>query len=386
MITKRIRQLEPSPTFELAAKAKKLKAEGVSVVDMALGEPDFITPKNVREAAIKSIHEGFTHYTATQGSELLRNAVAKKLLSENGVSYNKKEVVIGVGSKQLLYNAFQVLCSSGDEVLVSVPTWSTYIEQIKLSSAKPVLLRIEPPFKLESSDLIDKISPRTKIILLNSPSNPTGAVIEKEELEKIAEIAFEKNIYIISDEIYEKLIYEGEHVSIASFSNEIKERTLTIGGFSKAHAMTGWRVGYAAGAEEIIRAMISLQGQTTSNTCSVSQMAALEAVEGSQESVKSMLIEYGKRRDFADCQLSQVEEITYTKPEGAFYFFVNIKNMLGSKYKSSSEWCEHLLEKEAVAVVPGEAFLYPGYFRFSLTNSLENISEAIKRIKRFIRS
>ncbi|OGM13761.1 hypothetical protein A3A76_02915 [Candidatus Woesebacteria bacterium RIFCSPLOWO2_01_FULL_39_23] len=384
MVTKNIGKIEPSPTLELAAKAKQLQSAGVSVIDLSLGEPDTITPEHIRRAAILSIKKGFTHYTNTAGVLELREAITKKLLTENKVKYTPKEVVIGVGSKQLLYHAFQVLCEKGDEVLLPVPTWSTYFEQIKLSKATPVLVRLKPPFKLKASDLLEKTTSKTKVILLNTPSNPTGAVIEKKELEKIADIAVKKNIFVISDEIYEKILYSGKHYSIVSFGHDIKQQTITINGFSKAYAMTGWRVGYAAGPEEIIESMVALQSQTTSNTSSISQMAALAAINGPQKSVHLMLKDLKRRRDIILKLLFEIDGLFITRPEGAFYLFVGIEKLLNKKYPTSSIWCTKLLEEKGVALVPGEAFLYPRYFRLSFTNSITNISEAVSRIKSFI--
>jgi len=384
MLAQRIKNLKSSATLELAAKVRELEKAGVSVIDLTLGEPDFCTPGNIRKAAIRSIKDGFTHYTLVAGISELREAIAKKLLIENKVSFTPQEIVVGVGSKQLLYHAFQVLCAPGDEVLIPIPTWSTYLEQIKLSGATSVLVRLKPPFKLKASDLLKGISSKTKAILLNSPSNPTGAVIEKEELEKIADLAIKKDIFVISDEIYEKILYTGKHYSIASFGHDIKQRTITINGLSKAYAMTGWRVGYAAGQEEIIESMVALQSQTTSNTSSVSQMAALAAIKGSQRPVLLMLKEFRKRRDFIFKILSEINGLSISLPEGAFYLFVGIEKLLNKKYPTSAIWCTQLLKEKGVALVPGEAFLYPGYFRLSFTNSIANISEAVNRIKSFV--
>ncbi|MEK7120120.1 MAG: pyridoxal phosphate-dependent aminotransferase, partial [Patescibacteria group bacterium] len=286
MISKHIQQLKQSPTLGLDAKVRQLQAEGVLVVNLGLGEPDFITPWHIRRVAIAAIKAGFTHYTITAGIPELREAICKKLLEENGVSCHPSEIVVGVGTKQLLYHAFQVLCEEGDEVIIPIPTWSTYIEQIKLSGATPVLISIESPFRLTAEDLEKRITPKTKVILLNSPSNPTGAVIEKKQLIRIAKLAVEKSIFVISDEIYEKITFGKKHHSIASLGKKIKQLTVTINGFSKSYAMTGWRIGYAAGPKEIIEAMVSLQSQTTSNTSSISQKAALAALTGSQESVE----------------------------------------------------------------------------------------------------
>ncbi len=384
MISKRIRQLKPSPTLSLDFKVKQLQAAGASVVNLGLGEPDFSTPIHVQKAAIAAIKAGFTHYTATAGIFELRKAICKKLLQENRISYHPSEIAVGVGSKQLLYNAFQVLCEKGDEVIVPVPTWSTYIEQIKLSEAKPVFVYLKEPFALTVEDLKKQITPKTKAIILNSPSNPTGAIIDKEQLIKIARLAVKNNIFIISDEIYEKIIFNKGHCSIASLGEKISNLTITINGFSKSHAMTGWRVGYAAGPKKIIEAMISLQTQTTSNTSSISQKAALAALIGSDNPVKYMVSEFKKRRSYLIKEFLKIKEISFIPPQGAFYFFINIKKLLDKRFKNSEEWCQNLLEKEGVSVVPGEAFMYPGYFRISFAAPMKNLKEGIKRIKNFV--
>ena len=385
VISKRIQQLNPSPTLGLDAKVKRLQAEGIFVVNLGLGEPDFVTPWYIRRAAIAAIKAGFTHYTVTAGIPELREAICKKLLKENGVSCHPSEIVVGVGTKQLLYHAFQVLCEEGDEVIVPIPTWSTYIEQIKLSGATPALVFLKPPFRLTAEDLKKRITPKTKVILLNSPSNPTGAVIEKEQLIKIAKLAVEKSIFVISDEIYEKITFGKKHHSIASLGKKIKQLIVTINGFSKSYAMTGWRIGYAAGPKEIIEAMVSLQSQTTSNTSSIAQKAALAALVGPQEPVELMRLGFEKRRGYLIRELSKIKEVSFVPPDGAFYFFVGIKQLLGRQFRSSKEWCQKLLEEEKVAVVPGEAFMYPGYFRLSLATSMEHLKEGVKRIKSFIK-
>lgn len=383
MISFRIKQLSPSPTLALDAKVKQMQRGGVLVINLGIGEPDFETPSNIKRAAIKAIKDGFTHYTETSGILELRKRIAEKLERDNQISYDPAEIVVGCGSKQLLYSAFQVLCEEGDEVLLSIPTWTTYIEQIKLAGGKPKLIKLFPPFKLTASHILKNMSSKTKIILINSPANPTGAVIDQKELEKIAEIAVKHKVWVISDEIYEKITFGKKHTSIGSLNKEIQERTITINGFSKAYAMTGWRVGCAAGPKEVISAMGSLQSQVTSNTSSISQMAAIEAISGKQDSVEKMRREFLKRRRFLISALSKIHGLSFIEPEGAFYFFVSIKKILGRKLKTSGSWCESLLNKEQVAVVPGEAFLYPGYFRLSFAAGFKDLSESIKRIKRF---
>lgn len=385
MISKRIRQLKPSPTLGLYTKVRQLQAEGIFVVNLGLGEPDFITPWQIRRAAITAIKRGFTHYTATAGILELREAIGKKLSEENGISYQPSEIAVGVGTKQLLYHAFQVLCEAGDEVIVPVPTWSTYIEQIKLSGAIPVLVSLKPPFRLTVEDVKKRITLKTKVILVNSPANPTGAMIERKQLIKIAKLAVAKGIFVIVDEIYEKIIFGKKHHSLASLGKPIKALTVTINGFSKSYAMTGWRIGYAAGPKEIIDAMISLQGQTTSNTSSIAQKAALAALTDSQSSVELMRLEFERRRGYLVRELLKIKKFSFVPPDGAFYFFVSIKQLLGERFRSSEAWCRKLLEEEKVAVVPGEAFMYPGYFRLSFAASLPDIKEGVKRIRNFIK-
>jgi aspartate aminotransferase len=384
MVSKRIQKLQPSPTLSLDAQVKQLQSEGQHIINLGLGEPDFTTPLQIRKAAITAIENGFTHYTITAGILPLREAICKKLLEDNNVQYAPSEIVVGVGTKQLLYHAFQVLCNEGDEVVVHLPTWSTYIEQIKLSGAIPVVIPLQSPFVLTANDVAKKITKKTKVILLNSPANPTGAMMEKNELKKIAKLATQKRIYVVSDEIYEKISFGKRHTSIASLGKEIKKLTITINGFSKSYAMTGWRIGYAAGPQEIISAMISLQTQTTSGTSSISQKAAIRALSSSQKPLENMRREFEKRRGYLTKELSKIKGISFTSPEGAFYFFVDISQLLKGQLKSSQQWCQKLLEEEQVSVVPGEAFLHPNCFRLSFATSMEDIQKGVKKIINFI--
>lgn len=386
MLTKRIKQLQPSQTIALDTKAKQMQATGINIINLTAGEPNFSTPDNICRAAKQAIDDGHTHYLPNAGIEKLRLAITQKLKRDNNLKYTPDEVVVGVGTKQILYSAFQVLCENGDEVIVPTPTWSTYIEQIKLAGGKPIIINLSPPFKLKSTDLAKYLTKKTKIIVLNSPCNPTGAVIEKKELIKIARLAVKNKIYIIADEIYEKIIYEKKHYSIASLLPEAKNYILTVNGFSKAYAMTGWRIGYAVGSKEIIQGMITLATQTTSGTASISQYAALEALNGSQKPVQKMVSEFKKRRDYLYKSLKKTKMLDTMKPEGAFYLFLNVKRMLGKKYPTATAWAEALLEKENVAVVPGEAFYAPGYIRISYATDLKTLSIGIKKIKRFIKN
>ena len=378
--------MKSSPILDLNAEVSRLKKSGVSVVDLTLGEPDFRTPKHIGEAAKEAIDKGYTHYTPAAGILPLREAIAKKLLEDNGISYTPEEIAVGVGTKHILYNIFQVLCEKGDEVVIPTPTWATYIEQVKLAEATPKLFPLKAPFKLTASELKKHLFLKTKVIVLNSPGNPTGAVIEKEELEKIARLAVREGIFVISDEIYEKILYQRRHVSIASLGEDIKKLTLTVNGFSKSYAMTGWRVGYAAGPKEIIGRLSALNGQTTSGTSSISQWAALAAASGSQESVKKMTAEFRKRKDFVFDAFSNMEGISVSNPEGAFYLFPSIQKLLGEKYKTSAEWAQALLQKAGVAVIPGEAFLSSGHIRVSYAASMDDLKEAVIRINKFLKN
>ena len=386
MFSKRITNLKSSPILDLNAEVVRLQAAGVSVINLTMGEPDFGTPKHIGEAAKKAINKGYTHYTPAAGILPLREAIAKKLLKDNGLVYSPSEISVGVGTKQILHNIFQVLCEKGDEVVIPTPTWATYVEQVKLADATPKTFPLQSPFKLTAAELEKHLSLKTKALILNGPSNPTGAVIEKEELEKIARLAVQKGIFVISDEIYEKILYGGQHCSIASLGEDIKNLTLTVNGFSKAYAMTGWRVGYVAGPKEIITRLNALSGQTTSGTSSVSQWAALAAASGSEDCVRKMTAEFRKRKDFIFEAFSGMKGISLSSPEGAFYLFSDIQKLLGGKYKTSAEWAHALLQRAGVAVIPGEAFLCSGHVRVSYAASMKDLKEAVGRIEKFLKS
>lgn len=383
-LSRRIKELKSSPTLAFDAKVKRMKKEGIDVVNLTAGEPDFSTPDFIKTAAKAAIDDNFSYYTPVSGYEDLRAAIAQKLLLENNIKYDPTEIIVGVGSKQILYLAFQALCEKGDEVIIPIPTWSTYIEQVKLTGAKPVLVKLNSPFKLKAQDIQKHLTAKTKAILFNSPSNPTGAVIDKKELMVIADLAVKKNIFIITDEVYEKIIFQGKHVSIASLNSKIKEQTMTINGFSKAYAMTGWRVGYGAGPKKVIDVMSALTSQMTSSTSSISQRAALAALSCPKKEIDKMVGEFKKRREFVAEELAKIVQISFTKPEGAFYFFINIKKLLGRKYKTSDDWTITLLEKGKVGLIPGDAFCYPGYVRMSFAASINNLKKGLERIKKFI--
>lgn len=383
-LAKRITTLTPSPTISLDTKVKALKEQGHSIINLGVGEPDFETPSHIKKAAQEALEKGFTKYAAPQGIEELRNAISDKFQRDNNITYDPSEIIVGAGSKQLLYSAFQALCEKDDEVIIPTPTWLTFVEQVKLAEGKPVLVELKPPFKLTAEAVKKALTKKTKIILLNSPSNPTGAMIDPSELEKIADLVVKHKLWVISDEIYEKLIYTQRHISIASLNEEIKARTITMNGFSKSYAMTGWRIGFAGGPKEVISAMAGLQSQTVGNIPVFLQKAAITALTAEQTSVMDMHQEFAKRRDFIIRSCLEIKGLSFTDPEGAFYFFISIEELLGKKYNTAAEWCEALLEQENVAVVPGEAFLYPGYFRLSFAASMDDLEKAVEKIKNFI--
>ncbi len=390
-LTERTKRLSPSMTLAISAMYKELVREGKDAINFSVGEPDFNTPEHICEAAIDAINDGFTRYTTASGIPELKEAICKKLKEENDLDYTPKNIIVGTGAKQPLFNAFLALCEEGDEVLVPSPYWVSYSEMIKVTDATPVYIDSaeENDFKVKIEDLEAAITPNTKCLIFNSPSNPTGTVYTREELSAIADLAVKHDFYIISDEIYEKLIYDGEHVSLASFNDEVKKLTVVINGMSKAYAMTGWRIGYAAASEEIIGAMNKLQGHSTSNPTSFVQKGALAALEGSDESVDAMREQFVKRRDFMVETINNIPNISCRKPGGAFYVMMNIKELMGEEIKgkiinNSMDFALHLLETAHVATVPGSAFGIEGFVRLSYAASMEEIAEGLNRIKEFV--
>jgi aspartate aminotransferase len=390
-LTERTKRLSPSMTLAISAMYKDLVREGKDAINFSVGEPDFDTPEHICKAAIDAINDGFTRYTTASGIPELKEAICKKLKVENDLEYTPKNIIVGTGAKQPLFNAFLALCEEGDEVLVPSPYWVSYSEMIKVTDATPVYIECteENDFKVNIEDLEAAITPNTKCMIFNSPSNPTGTVYTREELKAIADLAVKHDFYVISDEIYEKLIYEGEHVSIASFNDEIKNLTVVINGMSKAYAMTGWRIGYAAASEEIIGAMNKLQGHSTSNPTSFVQKGALAALEGSDESVDAMREQFLKRRDFMVETINNIPNISCLKPGGAFYVMMNIQDLIGKELKgkvinNSMDFALHLLETSYVATVPGSAFGVEGFVRLSYAASMEEIAEGLKRIEEFV--
>jgi len=391
-ISKRVAQISPSATLAITAKAKQMKAEGIDVVGFGAGEPDFDTPDHIKEAAKKALDEGFTKYTPASGTAELKEAICKKFKNDNNLDYTPQEIIVSCGAKHSIYNVIIALCSEGDEVILPSPYWVSYPEMIKAAGATPVILKAtqKSNFKVLPLQLIDAITPKTKLLILNSPSNPTGMLYTKDELQTISQILVEKGIFCISDEIYEEIIYDGQkHISIASLGSEIKELTIVVNGVSKAYSMTGWRIGYAAGRKDIIKAMSNLQSHSTSNPTSIAQKAALAALEGSREPIGAMVTEFKKRRDYIIERLNSINGISCLKTQGAFYVFPDVSELFGKSFngkeiKDSMSLTEALLDEANVAVVPGSAFGSDANLRLSYAISMENIKEGLNRIEKFV--
>jgi len=388
IISDSLKRIKPSPTIAVSQKARELRAAGKDVIGLGAGEPDFDTPKNIKNAAIKAIKRGDTKYTAVDGTPALKNAIIKKFKKENNLKYSSEEITVGTGGKQVLYNAFMATLNKGDEVIIPAPFWVSYPDMVMLAGGKPKIIKCSEldNFKLTPKKLKKAISKKTKWLILNSPSNPTGASYTRSEIVKLSKVlAKYKKIYILSDDIYEHISYDkSKYFTIAQISN-LKNRTLTMNGVSKSYAMTGWRIGYAGGPKEIITAIRKIQSQSTSNPSSVSQAAAVEALNGTQKFIKVRSKEFKKRRDFVVNSLNKIKGINCLNPNGAFYVFPSCKKLLGkkTKLKTDSEFVKKLLEKSNVAVVQGSAFGLPGYFRISYATSMQKLKVAMERIKSF---
>jgi len=385
--------IEPSITLDIAAKANIMKEKGIDIINFSIGEPDFNTPENIQEEGINAIRNGKTKYTASSGINDLKLAFAKKLKEDNSLDYGPSNILISNGGKHSIYNALLALLNPGDEVIISTPCWVSYIEMIKLCDGVPIVVETEEKndFKFCIEELDKVKTEKTKAIIINSPNNPTGYIFNRDELKKIAEWCVSNNIYVISDELYEKLIYdESKHISIASLNPEIKKLTITIMGMSKSYAMTGWRIGFAAAEQEIIKVMTSIQSHTTANASSISQYASVEGLLGDQSSIEKMRQEYDKRRKYIVEQVNNIQGLSCREPKGAFYIMVNIselfgKILMGIEIKNSLEVTEFLLEKANVAVVPGIAFGDDNFIRLSYATSMENIIKGIKRINKVLK-
>ncbi|MBX4259017.1 pyridoxal phosphate-dependent aminotransferase [Clostridium estertheticum] len=392
VLSKKAGKISTSLTLDITAKAKKMKADGIDVIGFGAGEPDFNTPKNIREAAIKAINEGMTKYTAASGIIELKQAIIKKLKKDNSLNYITDQIIVSTGAKQCLANVLQAILNPGDEVIIGAPYWVSYPELVKLADGVPVFVETEESnkFKLTITNLNRAITSKSKAIILNSPNNPTGTVYSREELMNIAEFAKINNLIIISDEIYEKLLYaDNDHISIASLSEDAYLRTIVINGLSKAYAMTGWRVGYAAGSKEIIALMSNIQSHITSNPNSIAQYASVEALSGEQDDMHSMIEQFKLRRNYMVKRINSINNLSCIEPEGAFYVMVNISNIFnklidGKVIKDSISFSKLLLEKEKVAVIPGIAFGAENFIRLSYATSMENIKQGLDRIESFV--
>ncbi len=380
--------ITPSQTLAVDALAKKMKAAGVDVIGFGAGEPDFDTPEHIKKAAEEALEKGFTKYTASSGIDELRKVICEKLRRDNSLDYLPEEILVSCGTKHSLWNVFQVIVEEGDEVIVPSPYWVSYAEQIKLCGGKPVFVetREASGFSIDPEVAGKKISGKTKAIVINSPNNPTGAVYGRNELEQLAGLAAENDLYIISDEVYEKIIYGREHLSIASLG-AAKERTIVVNGFSKTYSMTGWRIGYAAGPKEVVKAMADIQSHCTSNPTSFAQKGAVAAITGPQDCVGKMVEEFWKRRNLVLNELKRIPGVTCAKPDGAFYVFPNISTFFGKKTSAgnellnSNDFAKYLLEEARVAVVPGSAFGSDSHIRISYATSEENIIKGMERIR-----
>ena len=387
-LTKRIQSIKPSPTLAITMKANALRAQGRDIIGFGAGEPDFDTPENIKAAAVRAIASGFTKYTPVGGIDELKDAIAAKMARDHGLDYNRSQIVVSCGAKHTLYNLIQVLCEEGDEVIVPAPYWVSYVDIVVLAGATPVIVPTEQAagFKLTPELLRGAVTDRTRVLILNSPANPTGAAYSRDELTALAAVLATMEITVISDDIYEKIIYDGfEFFSIAAVSEEMKDRTVIVNGVSKAYAMTGWRIGYAAGSEPIVAAVTKLQSQNTSNPASIAQKAAVEALNGSQEAVGMMVKAFRERRDVIVAALNKIPGLTCPNPQGAFYVFPNVAQIYGRSFQEkviddSTSLAAYLLDEADVAVVPGIDFGADNYIRLSYATSQELIEKGVVRI------
>ena len=391
IISNSLNKIKPSPTIAVSQKARELKAAGKDVIGLGAGEPDFDTPNNVKNAAVRAIRAGETKYTAVDGTPALKKAIVKKFKKENNLKYSIDQITVGAGGKQVLYNTFMATLNKGDEVIIPAPFWVSYPDMVLLAGGKPKIVKCgeKDGFKITAENLRKAITKKTKWLILNSPSNPTGAGYTKNEIKKLSKVLIKhKKIHIISDDIYEHVKYDNfKFYTIAQIS-KLKNRTLTMNGVSKSYAMTGWRIGYAAGPENIIKAIRKIQSQSTSNPSSISQAAAVEALNGTQKFIKKRANSFKVRRNFVVNSLNSIEGISCLKPNGAFYVFPNCKKLLGNKtkLKTDTDFVKKLLEKSNVAVVQGSAFGLDGYFRISYATSMQKLKIAMSRIKSFCES
>ncbi len=391
IVSNSLKRIKPSPTIAVSQKARELKAAGKDVIGLGAGEPDFDTPENIKQAGIAAINRGDTKYTAVDGTPDLKKAIANKFKRENNLEYSADEITVGTGGKQVIYNAFMATLNKGDEVIIPAPFWVSYPDMVLLAGGNPKIVKCNENdgFKLTPKNLKKAITKKTKWLILNSPSNPTGASYTKEEIEALSEVLIKnKNVHILSDDIYEHITYDNFNFFTIAQVSKLKNRTLTMNGVSKSYAMTGWRIGYAAGPKEIIKAISKIQSQSTSNPSSISQAAAVEALNGTQDFIKERANAFKERRDFVLNSLNNIKGISCLKPSGAFYVFPSCKKLLGkkTKLKTDKDFVEKLLEEALVAVVQGSAFGLDGYFRISYATSMDNLKKALERIKSFCES
>ena len=392
IVSNSLKRIKPSPTLAVTQKAREMKDAGKDVIGLGAGEPDFDTPDNIKEAAIDAIRRGETKYTAVDGTPKLKKAIQGKFSRENNLSYELSQISVGTGGKQIIYNAFMATLNPGDEVIIPAPYWVSYPDMVLLAGGKPKIVQCSEKneFKIKPKELKKAISKKTKWLIINSPSNPTGSCYTEKELEELSEILIKnKRIYILSDDIYEHITYDGFKFFTIAQIDALKDRTLTMNGVSKSYSMTGWRLGYGAGPKEIIKAMAKIQSQSTTNPSSISQAAAVEALNGTQEFIKTRTESFKERRDFVVKSLNKIKGLTCFKPNGAFYVFPNCKSCLNkkdiknNKIKTDKDFVESLLENAGIAVVQGSAFGLPGFFRISYATSMENLQKALAKIQEF---
>jgi aspartate aminotransferase len=392
LISKNVAKVKPSITLAVSAKAKAMKDEGIDVIALSAGEPDFNTPDHICNAGIDAINNGVTRYTPASGTMELKKAVCEKFKNDNGLDYSPSQVMINCGAKHSVFLTIFALTGEGDEVIVPSPYWVSYYDMVKLAGGIPVVIegKSENDLKITPEQLKNAITDKTKLLILNSPSNPSGMVYSEDELRALADVIVETGIHVLSDEIYEKLTYDGtKHVSIASFSDEIYNKTITVNGVSKSYSMTGWRIGYAAGPEAVIKAMSTVQSQETSNPCSISQKAALAAITGSHEFLKTWVKEFSERRLYIIDRLNSIEGVTCKTPKGAFYVFPDVSGLYGKSFNGkaiddSVSFCEYMLNEQHIALVPGAGFGADAHVRISYAVSKENIKESIDRLEKGI--
>ncbi len=390
-ISQKAKAVSPSPTLSLDAKYKQMKKDGIPVVGFGAGEPDFDTPENIKAAAVKAIENNFTRYTPASGTVELKKAICAKFKKDHDLDYGIENIVVSNGGKHSLTNVFMAICEKGDEVIIPAPYWVSYPEMVKMADGVPKFLatKEENDFKFSPEELEACITPKTRALVLNSPSNPTGMVYSEDVLKRIAEIAVKHGIYVVMDEIYEKLVYEGTYRNIATFGEEIKDLTITVNGMAKAYAMTGWRIGYTASNAAVAKAMSNIQSHATSNPNSIAQAASVEALLGDQSSIEVMRKEYINRRDYMVERINSIDGISCLKPNGAFYIFMNVKKLLGTEhygkvFNTAAELCDDILDRALVAMIPSEGFGIDGYVRLSYATSMENIKEGLDRIEKYI--